>query len=40
MIEINQLRLTSAQSRIAQPYRYAPVQFPTASNWSKQEVCS
>lgn len=27
MIEIKQFRLSSPQSRISQPYRYAPVQF-------------
>jgi len=39
MIEINQLRWMSAQSRVAQPHRYAPVQIPTATSCSKGEVC-
>jgi hypothetical protein len=40
MIEINQLRLSSAQPRVAQSDRYAAAQFPTATNWYKQEVRS
>jgi len=40
MIEIKQLRFVSAQSLVAQPHRNVPVQFPTATNLSKQEVCS
>ena len=40
MICINRLRLAPAQPRVAQAHRYVPVQFPTATNWSKQEVCS
>jgi hypothetical protein len=51
MVWINQLRLAAwtsqdsvdtlapTQPRAAQPHRYAPVRFPTATNWCKQEVC-
>jgi hypothetical protein len=40
MIGIRHLRLATARPRVAQPDRYVPVQFPTATNLSKQEVCS
>ena len=38
MIEIKHLRFGSAQSRLAQHHRNAPVQIPTATNWSKEVV--
>jgi hypothetical protein len=40
MIGKKQLRLSAARPRVAQPHRYAPAQFPTAMNWSKQEMSS
>jgi hypothetical protein len=40
MIEIKGLRLTLVKPRVAQPHRYAPVQFSTAAYFSKAEVSS
>jgi len=40
MIWINCLRLASTQPRVAQPHRYAPVQYPTVANCSKREMYS
>ena len=40
MIGLNQFHWMPAQPRVAQPHRYVSVQFPTATNWSEQEVCS
>jgi hypothetical protein len=40
MIKINRLRLKPAKPRVAQPHRYVPVQFLTATNCSKAEVSS
>jgi hypothetical protein len=39
MIGIKQFRWSLALPRIAQPHRYAPVQFPTTTSCSKGEVC-